>query len=609
MSVSSTDASARRHMAQVVLLGALVSAIGWVFAAAPDGNVPTRSAPPGAGWGDPVASRPSSARASEGDRTAVSPDTPASRKLVGHVVDSLERPCPNVRMVLHTPSGEARTTVSDALGRVEWELVGTSDPGTSGRQSGEEPLEYVVCADADAWVVPKATRWRAKDVPALRWQLIAVACVVRGRVVDPEGRPAEGVSVSLPSPGSACVTGSDGSLCVHGWLPLLEDAVVVEFKKDGWIADSCRVRIEPNRQGNAELRLRRGASLCGRVHDLRGGVAGATVRALGFPGATSATDGEGRYRLWVQPDTELVLEASHPGHRAAQRRLRVDSGGGVADLTLETAARLRGEVLEASRGTPVGGARVELLEMGGSRYGRVLPSTTSDAAGRWQIDLPSAGHWLVTGSHREHGMAWEPVVSDGQGTITLRLRTGQPITGCVVDDMGRPIAGATVSPRTKGGGWTLTDPVESDAVGWFTLPACAGSDLELAVARAGFDGTTVLLDGEARHRMEIALTRLGAARGCVVDDLTGQAISHFEVALEPCVTEAGTVPATFPARWRNGTRFDDSRGAWCMAEFGRSDGWFRVRVNADGYRVWISDPARVGRDDLQFTARLQQIGR
>jgi hypothetical protein len=162
---------------------------------------------------------------------------------------------------------------------------------------------------------------------------------------------------------------------------------------------------------------------------------------------------------------------------------------------------------------------------------------------RWDTEL------TTDGEGRFAGALWEPGAYDARvrrddaaaphvADIELDAKPltidvpDRHVTGHVTDDQGRPIAGALVTLRTDGSGWSLNVRTRSAPDGRFeffgvkegqhSLLATAPSYLQSDAALFALEG------GAATHPVDLKLSR-GALRAVRVVDGRGQALANAEV--------------------------------------------------------------------------------
>ncbi|MCB9896450.1 MAG: carboxypeptidase regulatory-like domain-containing protein [Planctomycetes bacterium] len=180
-----------------------------------------------------------------------------------------------------------------------------------------------------------------------------------------------------------------------------------------------------------------------------------------------------------------------------------------------------------------------------------VPVTTTDAQGRFALDVPSIPVDVERGETKA-GMPEPVLVIEWDGCATLTERLGRldlggfapqvdlgervlaaegVVRGRVVDDAGRPLAGASVVARWFGGPYgasermpavvsSATHGTTTDVEGRFTLGRLPRSAVTLGVSAPGFVATEVALDAgpqDAASTHEVRLQSGATLAGCVVD--------------------------------------------------------------------------------------------
>jgi hypothetical protein len=152
---------------------------------------------------------------------------------------------------------------------------------------------------------------------------------VEGQVVDPEGDPVQAFTVTastldrgMGGPPAQSFESGDGRFRLGPLAPgLLEVWAVAEGYQPG---EAKRVRIDPGQtQSGVVLKLRRSATLTGRVTDARTGrpIAGASVVPAEWSSGALAesvgalTDGDGRYTLKSLPGQRTSIDVRAEGYR------------------------------------------------------------------------------------------------------------------------------------------------------------------------------------------------------------------------------------------------------------------------------------------------------
>ncbi len=209
------------------------------------------------------------------------------------------------------------------------------------------------------------------------------------------------------------------------------------------------VTLEEDGQATGvEVRLRRGATLSGRVIEEGSGrpVADAEVNAEpqgGEPRFRFGDDEEGGARTGPDGRFELTglapgaysVSATHPDFAEASESAQVKGPSATVELRLGRGSRLAGVV--ASGGRPVAGASVVLSAAGegfGGPFGPGAQSVTSDDAGRFRFERLTPGRYTMLATLR--GQSSSPVEAVLQGSqsrddLVLELSGGTVVRGLV----------------------------------------------------------------------------------------------------------------------------------------------------------------------------------
>ena len=377
--------------------------------------------------------------------------------------------------------------------------------------------------------------------------------VLRGRVVDPTGRPVASSSVSAHViRGDLLRRGMLESQIESAYGDILPQAEV-QTDPDGWFTistlDDGRYRLEARAEGYASeyrpdvlvrsartaapltLVLGRSVTARGTVRDDGGKpIAGARVRALRSTGRRmsfsgqfereeTVTDGNGRYEL-----TTLAYGNSYrftlvaEGHPPMVDFREVEAVKPITkDFVISRGGRIEGVVTEEGSDKPVPGAVVSVSTgemramMGGGRGNG--PSTMgssvvqTDEEGKYVIGPVHAGPIMslsvkAPGYQAKAFVPWpqphglSPVVAGETQTIDVALLRGGRIEGEVVDAGGEAIAGAIVEATSAGRGWGRggsmwlgTPSATSDAAGKYAIVGVPPGPYRVTVRAAGFAET------------------------------------------------------------------------------------------------------------------------
>jgi hypothetical protein len=408
------------------------------------------------------------------------------------------------------------------------------------------------------WVLATAAPGGADPIP------------IKGRVLDGQGKALPGARVELallaaqgrPQPAPVGSASTDGSgtfslvapdagmwrvrVQAPGFLtgevdliPLLEERELtpIELQK-GTAVPPARVEARSTRQRGRRV---------GRVLDRLTGqpIAGAFVWPREDPGAAVRTDRAGVYTLVDPPPGELDAAAVRylPAEVVARRQASGPQAG--PDLLLSPAASVAGAVVDPKgRPLPEVELEVELAE--------VIPADAprrarSDAKGRFSFaGLDPTRAWKLRATHPGFlpetlplpGLKPLAVTSD----LRIILRPGRPAFGKVIDEAGRPVAGAEVSllPAEQAG-WPELGPeqmaqVSSDAKGRFAVDMLPAARVDLEARARGFAPTLVrgltIPPGEKAFDLGSVVLAVGERMEGHVEGPDGQPLEGVEIQVD-----------------------------------------------------------------------------
>ncbi|MFV1958743.1 MAG: carboxypeptidase regulatory-like domain-containing protein, partial [Planctomycetota bacterium] len=325
-----------------------------------------------------------------------------------------------------------------------------------------------------------------------------------GRVIDGDGKPVSGAYVEVVAGGffegygetfaepdvyARTWTDEHGLFRVGGLPP--DRVATVTVSSEGFERGTATVRArgESVRPRSLEIRLVRGGRVTGVVRDPDGrSVDGAVVylvpeddeglrenprlRVISSDGTTRAAwivraDEEGRYEIEGLPlgGAYVVAAEAKPWARSAWSeplRPTAEAGEGRADVVLREPARLRVHLL-VPEGHVLGKKSVRLDRGGVRPLLGVEPHDETGGLGVFRRLTPGTVPLVV-----EAG-GFLPVRRDvevAEGAIVdvdVRLDPGSSITGVLLDERGRPVAGMTIEAERK----------EDDETGWHALTAAS----------------------------------------------------------------------------------------------------------------------------------------
>jgi len=356
----------------------------------------------------------------------------------------------------------------------------TADPGAFVRTDAEGRFQVTAPGRRRFDLEALAPGFLLKKIMVVRPQLVsrqignlvlARAGTLRGKVVDPQGRPLSGAMVVAAD--DRVVTDAQGRFALIRLRP--ERTFEARASRTGFFptAQSATVGDPSAQPRTLTLVLAPVRAARGKVQDSEGrpvADAEAVLRPSGgdAEGVTARSDAKGIFLVAEAPAAEIELSVRKKGYApTVLPALRIPPGKGPADLgvvTLRPGAKLAGLVID-HRGKPVPDAEIFPLhqavdpnEMERAREGR-KPMASTAADGRFILeDLAQAVpvHLAVRASGYLTAQARSVRPPTAQ-PVTIRLEPDAVLRGRVVDEAGNPVAGARINLR-----WQAFLPEEPD---------------------------------------------------------------------------------------------------------------------------------------------------
>lgn len=372
------------------------------------------------------------------------------------------------------------------------------------------------------------------------------------RTVGPDGRPLPGVEIlatSEPYPESLwpglstwwiadrrVTTGANGTVVLpHASYEFLKlTAISPRFLHE------VRLERAPERSGPVILRLSPRERtpepsvrpepprvLAGKVVDAASGlpVAGAVVwsgNPLNAPPVRSGADGSFRLEAPSAPEG-IRMNAAAAGYLMAERRFVTRKETGPIRLALDPAASLSGVVVDPE-GRPVPGASIEPAPQAQRSLNliRSQGKVRTGPDGRFRLTglLPTGTYELtatVQGFATTRRKARTAAPGRPSPEVRIVLDPGRTVLGQVIDEGGRPIAGAALLLfiNQRFGQITERFKASSDDTGRFEIRGVSPGPHELLVQRAGFaqtHRTEVLIPAETKTADLGAITLAAGSR-------------------------------------------------------------------------------------------------
>ncbi|MBS3940765.1 MAG: carboxypeptidase regulatory-like domain-containing protein [Actinobacteria bacterium] len=293
---------------------------------------------------------------------------------------------------------------------------------------------------------------------------------ISGVVRNAIGVPVNGVTVALRVAGSTvdtALTGTDGQYSFTRDPGVFTVAATVPsgFAAGGPMERTINLVVGSS--ATADFVLAAAASISGRVVDTGGAPrAGVTVALSGAATGSSITDADGRYQFLNRTQFGVYTVAVTPpsgfvaGGPSSRSVNLVSGSSAVADFTLARDASIAGRVLD-STGAGVAGVTIAIGHTSGTP---AVVTRTTDAQGRYALEgVGTFGAYAVTMTVPSGFSAGGPVsravnlASGSSATADFALVESASITGQVVDGVGAPLSGVTVTLAGAGSGSTQTD--------------------------------------------------------------------------------------------------------------------------------------------------------
>ena len=286
---------------------------------------------------------------------------------------------------------------------------------------------------------------------------------VTGRVLDPNRRPLPGVRVvqnyNWSDDYASVVTGNDGAYRI---LNASTGHLALCFQAEHYAPQTVELAVSGPTTA-APVTLTAGHLLRGRVTDDAGnpleGVAISAGRA--GPGRSefewrTKSDAAGSFSWDGAPDGPLGLFSFKPGFRLMTSTVTVDGPENIITLerAQETGIRVHGEVCEDSGGAPIRAFEILLSE--GPQGNPAVSKEGRDGKFTVRLDKPSdpsGGASIAIRAEGYEPAASQPVpATNGDCTLTFRLRRSNGWNGVVLLPDGQPAASAEVALSSHLGG-------------------------------------------------------------------------------------------------------------------------------------------------------------
>ncbi len=351
---------------------------------------------------------------------------------------------------------------------------------------------------------------------------------VRGRVVSTNGRALADATVRLLSPEKVStaikevVSARDGSFTVSDVPP---GRYLLRAERPGFSSASVPITLQADDAVSSVLRLASIQLLEGVVQDGQGRpLAQAALFAWPAGGAQvgvveSSSGVDGHFALAGLSPGAWTLMVEAPGF-GTLRLERVDVPSRPLVLRLQGEVRTLGGVVVAPDGATVTGAKVQL-------YGPALSTprvATSTDKGVFLFEGLGFGRFVVRATAGQRISTPQTVVIDAETgwvpPVKVTVSAGASVSGKVIDDSGRPLAGAEVEPVA-----TPADDappvVKTDGDGRFSVGPLVPGRYQIwarLAAHAMSSPPEVQLRADKPVELQVRLPRAVQVLGQTVDD-------------------------------------------------------------------------------------------
>ncbi|MGA9521760.1 MAG: carboxypeptidase-like regulatory domain-containing protein, partial [Myxococcaceae bacterium] len=320
--------------------------------------------------------------------------------------------------------------------------------------------------------------------------------------VSSDGRRLEGADVVLwlgreGSYRSDRPSGSDGVVLMRGMPPGRYSLVAAH--RDHLPSDRKQVELRDGELLEISVELEPGAAISGEVVDQNGApVAGAQVMAVPRGAEPTLTDGSGRFEIRpLRPDRSYRVEVQQSGFDQRER-VTARPGGEPLRIVLERRSIYRGRVVSED------GAAL--------RSFRIDEKDVTSPDGTFELPLPTeSGRVFAVVEAQGHQPNMIDAPADQRDLGEIRLSPEPQVQGRVVDSMGAPVEGASMTCDMCNG------QVTSDAKGVFSLSVPSRVGSVNVMGKKGALSGTVTWKANGNAPLEVTLRNAVHVTGRVFD--------------------------------------------------------------------------------------------
>ncbi len=338
-------------------------------------------------------------------------------------------------------------------------------------------------------------------------------------VVDEADQPVPDPQVEVLTPAGEVVskrTAKTGELITLG--PLGQGDYLLRGSAVGFTPASVPVKVQAS-EAAVELQLQKGVGISGRVLDEYGRPAPGVSVLITPTGDSVISDFEGKFLAPVPSAGLYELHAHHSDWGGGNVKVTAPKSG--VDLQLEP--RAGAQVTVAVSGRRVEGASVVMYV---EKEGSFRSDRPSGADGVVMMrGLPAGTYWLVA-SHPDFLPSERQKITIEDGVlakVAAELKAGEAVSGTVVDDLGAPVSGVSVSVAPRG-----AEPAVTDAAGKFEIrPLRPKGNYMVRVTQRGIEQLERVVAIAGGDPVKVLVKREKVFKGRVVSD--GKPLKRFRI--------------------------------------------------------------------------------
>lgn len=343
-----------------------------------------------------------------------------------------------------------------------------------------------------------------------------------GRVIEQWSQePVPKAKLKLAKSGHELVTGDDGKFEIQSVRGGAKHELLVEA--DGLTTRTETIDVKPGPNVPLTLILAGAAQQEGRVVSAidETPLAGAKVQLLGTTHQAMA-DGKGQFKLDKLRSGPITLEVSATGFETRRVTQEVTGDSKPISILLGGNAAVTGEVLDGVTGLPVVAAEI--------RIAKTVLKATTDKQGAFHLEGAFPGTVMLTAQAEGYPPVTEPVklVAERETSADFTLTGTASIAGEVFDDVGKPVANATVQ-------WEDTRHTSTTgARGEFQLAKLRGGAGRINISAPKFARKSVSVDlkaGASQPLGRLMLLSSLTLRGQVVHAVSGEPLANAALSI------------------------------------------------------------------------------